>query len=224
MSGRIYVIDGLDGSGKSTQTQRVFEAIQTREQKVLLISYPDYADESSALVRMYLNGEFSENADDVNAYAASSFYAVDRYAGYMRHWKKQYDEGYLIIAARYVSSNAIHQMSKLPETEWGGFLSWLSDYEYNKLCLPKPNRVIFLDMPRRAAESLLENRYGGDEGRRDIHEKNRSYLERCQKTAAYAAKSEGWDVISCAEGDKPLPIDEITRKILDVINEDLNNL
>ena len=221
MPGRIYVIDGLDGSGKSTQTQRIYEALQRQGEKALLISYPDYADESSALVRMYLNGEFSENADDVNAYAASSFYAVDRYAGYMRRWKRQYDEGYLIIATRYVSSNAIHQMSKLPEEEWGGFLNWLADYEYNKLGLPKPNRVIFLDMPRRVAESLLETRYKGDEGRRDIHEKNRNYLERCQQTAAYAATAENWDVISCAEGDKPLAIEEITRKIFEVIKEDL---
>lgn len=118
MQGRLYVIDGLDGSGKTTQTREVVERLRSLGEKVLLISFPDYGDESSALVRMYLNGGFGEDVNTVNAYAASSFYAVDRYAAYMRHWKQQYENGTTVIATRYVSSNAIHQMSKLPEREW----------------------------------------------------------------------------------------------------------
>lgn len=220
MSGKLYVIDGLDGSGKSTQTERVYAALRQESERVLLISYPDYGDPSSALVRMYLNGELSHDAAGVNAYAASSFYAVDRYASYMRHWKRQYDEGYTIIATRYVSSNAIHQMGKLPRTEWDGYLAWLSDYEYNKLGLPNPNKVIFLDMPRPVAERLLDERYHGDSTRRDIHEKDLAYLQQCQETAAYSARKLGWDVVRCGGDDGPRPVAEITRDILNLINED----
>jgi len=203
MPGKLYVIDGLDGSGKSTQTERVFEKLKEHSKKVMLISYPDYADDSSALVRMYLNGEFSENPSDVNAYAASSFYAVDRYAAYLRKWKRFYDEGYLIIATRYVSSNAIHQMVKLPKEQWDDFLEWLSDYEYHKLGLPKPDQVIFLDMPREIANRLLNERYHGDSTKRDIHEKNADYLRLCEETARYAASVQGWSMVECADRDGP---------------------
>lgn len=220
MPGKLYVIDGLDGSGKSTQTQRVYEALCRESNEVLLISYPDYDDPSSALVRMYLNGEFSENAADVNAYAASSFYAVDRYASYMRHWKEKYEAGYTIIATRYVSSNAIHQMVKLPQEEWDSYLDWLADYEYNKLGLPKPNKVIFLDMPRVVAERLLNERYHGDQSLRDIHEKNTAYLLLCQETAAYSAQKLGWEVVSCGGDDGPRKVEDITGEILKLINGD----
>ena len=217
MSGRLYVIDGLDGSGKSTQAQRVFDRLRQCDERVMLLSYPDYGDESSALVRMYLHGELSQDAAGVNAYAASSFYAVDRYASYMRHWRERYEAGWTMLATRYVSSNAIHQMSKLPQPEWDGFLRWLSDYEYNKLGLPKPNKVVFLDMPREAADRLLVRRYAGDESKKDIHEKDRAYLARCEETARYAARAEGWDVVSCAAGNEPLPVDTVTQKIMDAL-------
>ncbi len=217
MQGRLYVIDGLDGSGKTTQTREVVERLRSLGEKVLLISFPDYGDESSALVRMYLNGGFGEDVNTVNAYAASSFYAVDRYAAYMRHWKQQYEDGTTVIATRYVSSNAIHQMSKLPEQEWDAFLEWLSDYEYNKLTLPRPDRIIFLDMPREVADRQLTGRYHGDESKKDIHEKDRVYLQKCQKTAAYAAKAEGWDVISCAENGEALPVSVITDRIMEIL-------
>lgn len=220
--GKIYVVDGLDGSGKSTQTERVYQALQSRGEQVQLISFPDYQEDSSVLVRMYLNGDFGTDANSVNAYAASTFYAVDRYAAYQRHWKAAYEAGQTVIATRYVSSNAIHQMGKLPEKEWDGFLAWLSDFEYNKLGLPKPNKVIFLDMPREVADKQLLKRYHGDTAKLDIHEKDRVYLERCQQTAAYAAKAEGWDVISCADGVEPLPIDAITDLILKKIFGDSN--
>lgn len=220
MRGKIIVIDGLDGSGKSTQASRVFNALKKETDKLRLISYPDYEDPSSTLVRMYLNGEFSEHPDSVNAYAASSFYAVDRYAGYMRHWKTDYENGALILATRYVSSNAIHQTAKLPFEEWEGFLNWLTDYEYNKLAIPRPDKIIFLDMPREVADRLLGSRYHGDEAKRDIHEKDREYLMRCQKTAAYAAKKEGWTVVSCAENGKPFSEEAITQKILNAIHEE----
>lgn len=219
MSGKLYVIDGLDGSGKSTQAERVYEELHKRDERVKLISFPDYADESSALVRMYLGGRLCDDPAGVNAYAASTFYAVDRYASYLRYWKQQYEDSWTIVATRYVSSNAIHQMGKLPKSEWNAFLDWLSDFEYTKLELPKPDRVVFLDMPRAVADRLIESRYQGDESRKDIHEKNRAYLEECQATAAYAAEQQGWAVVSCAEGGEPLPVETITERILAILEK-----
>ncbi|MEG0691949.1 MAG: thymidylate kinase [Oscillospiraceae bacterium] len=217
MTGNLIVIDGLDGSGKSTQAQAVYEYLKAKDDKVLLISYPDYSKPSSTLVKMYLNGEFSQNADDINAYAASSFYAVDRYASFKQHWQRYYDAGYTIIASRYVSSNAIHQMVKLDQSEWDNFLMWLSDYEYNKLALPKPNKVIFLDMTRNVADKLIMSRYDGDATKKDIHESNMAYLEKCQITAKYSANIQGWDIISCCDGKTPYPIEKITQEILNLL-------
>lgn len=218
MPGKLIVIDGLDGSGKSTQAKRVFAALQAQNKHTLLISYPDYAEPSSMLVRMYLNGDFSQDADAVNAYAASSFYAVDRYASYMLHWREKYESGWTILATRYTSSNAIHQMSKLPETEWAAYLEWMQDYEHTKLGLPQPDRVIFLDMPRAIADRLVEHRRQETGIDKDIHEKNRDYMARCQKTAAFAAKALGWSVISCAKGDEPAPLETVTKQILGELN------
>lgn len=212
--GKLIVIDGLDGSGKSTQTVNIYNILKKQNDKVLLISYPDYEKPSSALVRMYLNGEFSNNPDDVNAYAASSFYAVDRYASFKQYWEKYYNDGYTIIASRYVSSNAIHQMVKLNEQEWDSFLNWLDDYEYSKLMLPKPDKIIFLNMSRKVADELIYSRYNGDETKKDIHENNMLYLEKCQKTAMYAAKKQDWHIINCCDGVNPYSIDKITKDIL----------
>ncbi|MGI5960128.1 MAG: dTMP kinase [Massiliimalia sp.] len=214
MKGKLIVVDGLDGSGKSTQTQLLFEALQKEYGQVSLLSYPDYKNPSSALVRMYLNGEFSSNADDVNAYAASSFYAVDRYASYMKEWKHQYENGGIMIATRYVSSNAIHQMVKLPRQEWDGFLDWLEDFEYDKLGLPRPDQVIFLKMSRKVANELILSRYQGDVSKRDIHENNMKYLEQCMESAQYAAQKKGWSVISCCDGQAPYPVEQIAKQVL----------
>lgn len=220
MSGKLIVIDGLDGSGKSTQAERVYRALREVDERLLLISYPDYKKPSSTLVRMYLSGEFSENADDVNAYAASSFYAVDRYASYMLDWKQKYEAGWTILATRYTTSNAIHQMEKLPETEWDAYLDWLSDYEYEKLGLPAPDMVLFLDMPRAIADALVEERCREDAVQKDIHEKNRAYLQRCQKTAAYAAQKLGWQMIPCAKEGKPLPMEAVTAQIMEILKKE----
>lgn len=185
--GKLIVIDGLDGSGKSTQSERVAETFRKMGRKVKLISFPDYEEPSSALVRMYLAGEFSDDPNDVNAYAAGSFYAVDRYASFKKFWEKDYEEGTLILATRYATSNAIHQMVKLPRENWPEYLSWIEDFEYKKLGLPVPDEVIFLDMERTVADRLLLARYHGDETKKDIHEKNAAYLAQCQKTARFAA-------------------------------------
>ena len=217
MPGKLIVIDGLDGSGKSTQSERVAECLRVRGEQVKLISFPDYGEPSSALVKMYLGGEFSDSPNGVNAYAASTFYAVDRYASFKKFWEKEYLSGHTILATRYVSSNAIHQMGKLPRNQWDEYLKWLDDFEYEKLCLPRPDQVIFLNMSRSVADRLIEGRYGGDESRKDIHEKDRAYLQSCQETAEYAAKAQNWRMICCDDGKNPLPLEFVTERIMEKI-------
>lgn len=217
MNSKLIVIDGLDGSGKTTQFDIIGRELREKYGNVKMISFPDYDKPSSTLVKMYLNGEIAPDAGQVNAYAASSFYAVDRYASYKIYWENFYKNGGIVLAGRYVSSNAIHQMSKLPENEWDSYLEWLEDYEYGKLGLPKPDCVIFLDMPVEISQRLMTARYNGDESRKDIHEANVEYLNTCRKTALYAAEKLDWSVVECSGGGEALPIEEITEKIRKII-------
>lgn len=218
--GRLMVIDGLDGSGKSTQFERLSEYLDKRGTSYQKISFPDYAQPSSALVKMYLGGAFGSSPEAVNAFAASSFYAVDRYASFRQFWQAAYEGGSLILAARYTTSNAIHQMSKLPQEDWEDYLRWLREYEYDRLGLPRPDTVVFLDMPLEVSQRLLERRYKGDISRRDIHEQDTAYLARCREAALYAAKVDGWRVISCAKAGEPLPPEEITRQLIGLLPGD----
>lgn len=216
---RLIVLDGLDGSGKSTQLDRLNGYFAEKGIHYKQISFPDYEQPSSALVTMYLNGEFGGSADAVNAYAASSFYAVDRYASYQKFWRNAYEAGTLILAARYTTSNAIHQMGKLPKEEWDGYLAWLCEYEYEKLGLPRPDTVLFLDMPLDISQKLLSGRYGGDEQKKDIHERDLTYLKHCRESALYAAQKLGWQVITCGENGEPLSPDVITARLIEAIGE-----
>lgn len=218
MKSKLIVIDGLDGSGKTTQFDIIFKLLEEKHD-VKAISFPEYDKPSSALVKMYLNGEIAKNAAEVNAYAASSFYAVDRYASYKIYWEENYKNGDVILASRYVSSNAIHQMGKLPENEWDDYLKWLEDYEYGKLGLPRPDCVIFLDMPVEISQRLMTSRYNGDESKKDIHEANVEYLKGCRRTALYAAGKCGWHIVECSGGDEPLSVKAITDKIMYIINK-----
>ena len=215
---KLIVIDGLDGSGKTTQFE-IIKGELMKSHSVKAISFPDYNNPSSALVKMYLNGELSKDAGGVNAYAASSFYAVDRYASYKMFWEENYLRGDLIFASRYVSSNAIHQMSKLPRSEWDSYLEWLEDYEFVKLGLPKPDLVIFLDMPVEISQRLMTERYNGDETRKDIHETDFEYLKVCRKSALYAAERLGWKIVECSANSEPLSVEEISTKLLHLIKE-----
>lgn len=217
--GKLIVIDGLDGSGKTTQFELIQKILSDRGITVKAISFPEYDKPSSTLVKMYLGGEFSKNAEDVNAYASSSFYAVDRYASYKLYWEKDYIDDKLILASRYVSSNAIHQMVKLPEEEWEQYLEWLIDYEHIKMNIPKADKVIFLDMPIEISQKLLSQRYNGDENKKDIHESNVEYLHRCRKSALFAAEKLDWSVVTCNDGENPLPTEEISKKIMKIIDE-----
>ena len=217
--GKLIVIDGLDGSGKSTQLDLCAQHFEKMGKQCKKISFPDYSNPSSALVKMYLAGEFSDNADDINAYAASSFYAVDRYASYKQFWEKDYSGGAFILAGRYVSSNAIHQMVKLDKSCWDAYLDWLGDYEYDKLGLPKADAVIFLDMPIEVSQKLLTKRYDGDEEKKDIHEANVEYLIKCRESALYAAQKLSWNVVECSENGEPLTREVILERILKIIGE-----
>lgn len=214
MSGKLIVLEGLDGSGKSTQFERLDKILTEQGISHKAISFPDYDQPSSALVKLYLGGEISKDPKDINAFAASSFYAVDRYVSYKKFWEEDYKKGSLILAARYVTSNAIYQMVKLDHSEWDRYLDWLCHYEYELLELPKPDKVVFLDMPVEISQKLLSGRYNGDEGKKDIHEANVAFLRACRETALYSAEKLGWEVIPCSDGSEPLDRDTITKRLI----------
>ena len=212
--GKLIVIEGLDGCGKSTQLELLPQNLKNQGIESRSVSFPDYDSNSSALVKMYLGGEFGKKPGDVNAYAASLFYAVDRFASYKTNWGEYYNQNGVIVSGRYTTSNAVHQTSKMDESEWTGFLDWLYDLEYNKVGIPKPDKVIFLDMPIEVSQKLLSGRYKGDEGKKDIHESDTAYLEKCRKAAMFTAEYSGWTVISCAKDGEPRPISDIAADIL----------
>lgn len=191
--GRLIVLEGLDGSGKTTQLALLCDALQKEGVPFRKLEFPCYESESSALVRLYLGGAFGEKPEDVNAFAASSFYAVDRYASYRSDWGKAYEAGQLMISGRYTTSNAIHQGAKLEGEARRRYMDWLFDYEYRLLGLPAPDAVFFLDVP---ADVAAENIARRNEAR-DIHEQNVRYLERCRESALEAAARYGWEIIAC---------------------------
>lgn len=219
MKGKLIVIEGLDGSGKATQTSLLYKYLKNKNEKVLKVSFPDYNQASSALVKMYLNSEFGNDPDIVNAYAAASFFSVDRYASFVKFWKDKYESGFTIIADRYTTSNAIYQMSKLESRYWDEYLNWLYDYEYNKLLLPKPDLVIYLDMPIEISQKLMSVRYNGNENKKDIHESNLPFLKMCRETALYSSEKWGWKKNKCFTDSGSKSVEEIHREIVEIINE-----
>ena len=221
MASKLIVIEGLDGSGKGTQSKLVYEELKNRGYKVKKLTFPDYDSPTSSLVKMYLGGELGDSPDAVNAYAASAFYAVDRVASYLKTWKKDYEECDYIIADRYVTSNIIYQMSKVAENEREEYIKWCEDFEYNRLGVPKPDVVIYLDMPPHVSQKLMSNRYAGDESKKDIHEKNMNFLLSCRESALYALEKLSWIHLSCAQGDTPKSIENITQQIFDILDTKL---
>lgn len=217
MNGKLIVIEGLDGSGKATQSKLLYETLRNQGKNVMKVSFPDYESDSSALVKMYLNGDFGTDPDAVNPYASSSFYAVDRFASYSKNWKEFYLNGGIVIADRYTTSNAIHQCAKLPENQWQDFIQWLFHYEYELLGIPVPYRTVYLRVDPDVSQELMTKRYNGNELKKDIHEANLDYLKRSRKAADFCAKSLGWKVIECIENNAMRTINDISEDILSVL-------
>ena len=219
MKSKIIVIEGLDGSGKATQTALLAQKLSDRGIKVRRLEYPDYDSPSSSLVKMYLGGEFGSKPEDVNAYAASAFYAVDRAAGFLGDWKADYQSGALFLCDRYCTSNIIYQMAKVSDAERDAFIEWQADFEYDKLGLPRPDAVIYLDVSPDVSQKLMEKRYGGDQSKKDLHESNLSFLLSCRKSALYAAEKCGWKIIDCCENGDIKSIDKISEEIEKAVSD-----
>ncbi len=217
--GRMIVIEGLDGSGKSTQIELLKALLEEENIAYKQIKLPDYSDPSSTLVRMYLGGKFGNKPEDVGAFAASAFFAVDRFASFKQHWQADYENGKLILADRYTTSNAYHQLEKMPRDKWDEYIAWLEDFEYTKLGIPKPDFVIYLDMPIEVSQRLMAKRSEATGETKDVHEADVNYLYRCREAAAYAAGKMGWTVITCAENGQAKSIEEIARLIKAALQE-----
>jgi dTMP kinase len=216
--GRFIVIEGLDGSGKTTQGKLLAERLRKEGKRVRELSFPCYGEKSASLVEMYLGGELGSSPSDTNGYAASMLYAADRYISYVTDWKKDVlDEDTIVLATRYTTANAYHQLSKLPREDWEGFLSWLYDFEFTKIGLPRPDCVVLLAMNQEISSSNVKSRSAETGQKMDIHEKDKEYLLRCRDAAYFAAEKDGWHIIECAPEGVLLPIQEINDKIRAVI-------
>ncbi len=213
MKGKLIVLEGIDGSGKETQAKLLEQKLKGSGEKVIHISFPDYKSPSSSLVKMYLHGDFGKNPEDVNPYAASLFYAVDRFASFRTKWKSFYEDGGIVIADRYTTSNMVHQMTKYENKESRKqFLSWLEKTEYGELELPRPDLVILLDIPLEISERLVRER-AEKGGSMDIHEQHLDYLRKCHDAYQELVKTFHWTSIACAENGKLRTIEDIGRDI-----------
>jgi len=221
--GKFIAIDGVDASGKQTHTELLAEHFKKSGIKVRRLSFPMYDSESSALVKMYLSGQLGKSAEDVDAYSASTFYAADRFATYKSDWHADYeDKETLIIADRYVSSNMIHQASKINDSaEKDKFLAWLYDFEYNLYKIPKPDVTIFLDMPPEYGKKLMENRNNKftDDKKLDIHESDDSHLIKSYNNAKYVADKFSWETVSCVKDGEIRSIESIQKEIIDICSK-----
>ena len=217
MKGKLIVFEGTDGSGKATQSKLLFERLQREGIDCRKLNFPRYGEKSAALVELYLGGAFGTHPDDVNAYAASTFYSVDRYASYKQDWGKYYEAGGLLIADRYTTSNAVHQASKVAPEKREEFFAWLYDFEYHKLELPCPDLVLYLDVPTQQTEQMLRHREQQTHTNADIHEKNMDYLRQCRSTGLDAAHYYGWTVIDCVQDGKLRSIEDIHQQITKLV-------
>lgn len=222
--GKLIIIEGTDGSGKQTQTLKLYEKLLEKGKSIKKISFPNYDSPSSSLVKMYLSGEFGSKADDVNAYTASSFFGVDRYASYITDWKKDYLSGTIILSDRYTGSNMIHHGSKFDNDEdKEEYINWLEDFEFNKLGIPKPDLVFFLNVPIEYTFIMMNDRNNKIDGsnKKDIHERDKEYLRKSYYNALDIAKKKNWIIIDCLEDDRMKSIEEINeiiyRKVMEVL-------
>lgn len=221
--GKLIVIEGTDGSGKSTQFKKLTERIAAEGIAFQKLVFPQYAEPSSALIHMYLGGEFGSDPSDVNAYAASAFYAVDRYASYKKTWGAWYDNGGLILCDRYTTSNAVHQTSKEPAEKRLEYLKWLYEFEYEKMGMPAPDLVIYLDVPTHFSEKMMRHREQETNTKADIHEQHLDYLATCREMGRAAAQYYGWQVINCVHDDQMRTIDDIHEEIYRLVRQCLED-
>jgi len=220
-------IEGTDSSGKQTQTRLLHDHLVAKGYKTKLISFPNYESDSSALVKMYLNGDFGKNPGDVSAQVASIFYACDRFASYRTSWKKYYDEGYIVVSDRYTSSNIVNQASKIDdESKKNEFIKWIEDLEYNVFCIPKADKTIFLNMPYEKSQELMKDRKNkiSGEHKKDIHESNDEYLKISYKSALEICEKLSWTKIDCVDEDNNIKSQsdisiEIIKSIEGMLNE-----
>lgn len=217
--GKLIVFEGTDGSGKSTQFHLLTKKLQTMNIDFQTMEFPQYSEPSSSLIRMYLGGEFGARPADVNAYAASTFYAVDRYASYRKVWGKYYNNGGIMLSDRYTTSNAVHQASKEPDEKREEFFRWLYEFEYSHMELPKPDIVLYLDVPTELAEQMLRRREVNTNTTADIHEQHMDYLRLCRKTGLEAAKFYGWRIVECAKDGAMRSVEDIHNEIFELVKE-----
>lgn len=218
--GKFIVLEGLDGSGKGTQSKLLAEQLEGEGYRVRILDFPVYESESSAFVRLYLNGGLGGKPEDTGAYAASMFFAADRYVSYRQDWQADCGrEDTVVIANRYTTANAYHQLSKQPETEWDAFLDWLWDFEYTKLGLPAPDRVILLDVPQWLSDANVEKRSRETGQAMDIHETDRQYLAKCRKAALYVGEKCGWTILPCADDKAQFPREQIASEIRNTLKD-----
>ncbi|HPT79182.1 MAG TPA: thymidylate kinase [Candidatus Atribacteria bacterium] len=226
MKGKLIIIEAGDGSGKETQSKRLYQRLKDEGYNARIIRFPNYGSDSSALVRMYLRGDFGSRPDDVNAYASSVFFAVDRFASYKTDWKDFYESGGIILADRYTTSNMVHQAAKLEDPdERKRYLEWLYDLEFVKLGLPVPDCVILLDMPPEYAQRLIKDRSNKITGQeeKDIHEKDEAYLEKVYRTTKSLAEAYGWHRIACTKDGGIRSIEDIHEDVYEVVKNLLDS-
>jgi len=223
MRGTLIVLEGTDGSGKATQARLLLQSLEERGVPCREIDFPRYGNPFAEPVSRYLQGALGSKPGDVNAYAASTMFAVDRYASYKEDWGGFYESGGVVVANRYTTSNAVHQASKLPEGERRAYLDWLFDLEYGRLGLPRPDLVLYLDMPAEAAEQLLRRREKETNTQADIHEQDDDYLRRCRENARLIAEDLGWTVVDCANRDgSPRTPEDIHRELAALVRDCLS--
>lgn len=220
MNGKLIIIEsGSDASGKATQSEELLKKLTADGYNVRKVEYPNYKSESSTLVKMYLRGDFGKHADDVDAYIASTFFTADRYASFKTEWEEFYRSGGIVIADRYTTSNMVHQASKMEIEERDKYLDWLEDYEYNLFKIPRPDEVIFLNVPVDYSIKLMENRKnkftGEDE--KDIHESDKNYLKKTYNNSLYIADKYNWKRVECVENEQLRTIEDISNEIYGIV-------
>ena len=220
--GKLFVIDGTDGSGKQTQLGELKKRLDKEKVDYRVVSFPNYDSKTSTLVKMYLSGEFGTNSKEISPYIASTFYAADRYATYQTELKEYYENGGLILADRYTTSNMIHQAGKIQDREERDkFLKWLWDFEFNLYRLPIPTEVFFLNMPVEKSLELIANRDNKftHNSKKDIHESDKNHLIDAYSAACDVAKDYNWYEVKCVKEDKIRTIEDIHEEIYNEIKK-----